>query len=374
MTPIPLLSTMKTAPAVFAVGHSYQIMVPVNCDTLFWVTVNGRDYYDHSNGIIRSAVRMHRVSVPMSELDRARAYTVHSRKIIERKPYFTTTEEPESVTYPFRPLPESGPIRIYHLSDTHGHFDLPIGAARCLGDKTDLLVLNGDIPDHSGDLAHFDLIYRLCESITGGMKPCIFSRGNHDTRGIYAENIADYTPTDGGRSYFTFRLGRVWGLVLDCGEDKPDDHEAYGHTNCCHAFREEETAFLHRVADAKEYEESGIEYRLVIAHHPFTHILKPPFDIEQDIYGEWARILKNDIRPNLMLSGHLHTYEVSQIGGRLDDLGQSCPIVVASTPVSGKDGWVDFIGCAITLDGRDAEVVFDNSRAEVVQKERFPIK
>ena len=127
---------VKYSDAVFAVGHSYQIMVPVNCDTLFWVTVNGRDYYDHSNGIIRSAVRMHRVSVPMQELDTAGAYTVHSRKIIERKPYFTTTEEPESVTYPFHPLPQTGPLRMYHMSDTHGNFENPAGAARILGVET----------------------------------------------------------------------------------------------------------------------------------------------------------------------------------------------------------------------------------------------
>ena len=373
MTLIPLLSTMKTAPAVFAVGHSYQIMVPVNCDTLFWVTVNGRDYYDHSNGIIRSAVRMHRVSVPMQELDAAGAYTVHSRKIIERKPYFTTTEEPESVTYPFHPLPQAGPLRMYHMSDTHGNFENPAGAARILGDDADLLILNGDVPDHSGDVKHFDLIYRLCESVTGGSKPCIFSRGNHDTRGFFAENLEDYTPTDNGRSYFTFRLGRLWGIVLDCGEDKPEEHEAYGHTNCCHAFRLEETEFLHRAAAEKEYEAPGIEYRLVIVHHPFTHLLKAPFDIEQDIYREWAKVLRDEIHPNLMLSGHLHTYEVSQIGGRLDDFGQACPVIVGSTPIGGKMEPLDYIGCAITLQGREVTAVFDNSRCEVLKEETFPL-
>ena len=97
-----LLPEFKTAPAVFAVGNEYQIMVPVKSDLLFWVTVGGDKYYDHSNGIIRSSVRMHRVHVPMDKLDSAGRYTVGYRKIKERKPYFTETEEPVEA------VPETG--------------------------------------------------------------------------------------------------------------------------------------------------------------------------------------------------------------------------------------------------------------------------
>lgn len=48
-----------TAPVVYAVGNSYQIMVPVSCETLMWVAVGDRCYYDDSNGILRSAVTTH---------------------------------------------------------------------------------------------------------------------------------------------------------------------------------------------------------------------------------------------------------------------------------------------------------------------------
>ena len=34
----------------------------------------------------------------------------------------------------------------------------------------------------------------------------------------------------------TFRLGNLWGILLDCGEDKNDDRPEYGGTICCHAF------------------------------------------------------------------------------------------------------------------------------------------
>ena len=92
MTSPALLPEFKTCPAVFAVKNDYQIMVPVKSDLLFWVTVDGKNYYDHSNGIIRSSTRMHRVNVPSSVLDKAGEYTVTYRKIIDRKPYFAETE------------------------------------------------------------------------------------------------------------------------------------------------------------------------------------------------------------------------------------------------------------------------------------------
>ncbi len=360
----PLLPEFKTAPAVFAVKNTYQIMVPVKSDLLFWVTVGGREFHDHSNGIIRSSTRMHRVSVPMKLLDEAGVYTVSYRKIIHRKPYRTETEEVVSAVYPFKPVPAEGPINIYHLSDTHGHYDLPASAAGWFGENIDLLILNGDIPDHSGAVENFDLIYRLCETITRGERPVIFSRGNHDTRGFFAENIADYTPTENGHSYFSFRLGRLWGIVLDCGEDKNDDHVEYGHTVCCHEFRLAETDYLKEIVKnaASEYAADGVTYRLVIVHNPFTHTLPAPFDIEQDTFGEWNDLLGRYVHPQAMIAGHLHTIEISPVGGQLDDKGQHCPVIVAAKPVQ---HYQDFMGSALTLDGGKMIVRFTDSSKTV---------
>ena len=67
---------LKTAPAVFAVHDTYQIMVPVSCECVMWVKVGNECYYDDSNGILRSAVSMHRISVPVDELDKSGKYTV----------------------------------------------------------------------------------------------------------------------------------------------------------------------------------------------------------------------------------------------------------------------------------------------------------
>ena len=80
---------LKTAPAVFAVGENYQIMVSVTAPSLFSVQVGEKTYYDAANGIMRSQSPLHRVTVPMAALDAARGYTVCVRPLVERKPYIT---------------------------------------------------------------------------------------------------------------------------------------------------------------------------------------------------------------------------------------------------------------------------------------------
>lgn len=372
-----LLPEFKTCPAVFAVKNDYQIMVPVKSDVLFWVTVGGKNYYDHSNGIIRSSTRMHRVNIPMSELNRTGEYTVTYRKIIDRKPYFAETEEPVSATYSFRPVPDSDNIRIYHLSDTHGRFEFPAKAATYFGENLDLFVLNGDIPDHSGNVENFDLIFQLCEAVTHGSRTCVFSRGNHDTRGFYAENIADFTPTENGHSYYTFRVGAVWGIVMDCGEDKTDDHAEYGHTVCCHEFRLEETEYLKKViAGAKdEYLADGVKYRLVVVHNPFSYTIEAPFDIEQPLFSEWLKLLGEHVKPELFLTGHLHTTEISPIGGQLDSKGQICPVIVGSKPETDPQTQkhIGFIGCALTLSGGKAHISFTDAEHHVREEQTLTL-
>ncbi len=372
MQAVSLLPEFKTAPAVFAVGDEYQIMVPVKSDLLFWVTVGEDTFYDHTGGVMRSAVPVHRVTVPMALLDRAGAYTVHYRKIVERKPYFPTSEDEVSATYPFRPVPTGAPIRIYHLADTHGHFDLPAAAGAYFGDELDLLVLNGDIPNHSGDLANFDLIYTLAEAITGGQRTVVFSRGNHDMRGFFAERLIDYTPHVAGKSYFTFRVGSLWGMVLDAGEDKPESHEAYSFTNVSHVMRREESAFIKDVianADA-EYAAEGVLHRMVVAHSPFTFKFKEPFDIEEDVYSEWTELLATHVKPDLLLSGHTHRCEVREAGGELDKSG-SIPVVVGSKLLREEKQLVEFFGAALVLDDKGAEVRFTNEKGEVEAAHRI---
>lgn len=357
-------------PTVYAVKNTYIITVPVNEPCLMWVAVGGNEYYDDSNGILRSARLTHRMIVPMEELDAARCYTVRWRRMIERKPYRSEVGEIEEYTSGFRPIdPSKEKINIYNIADAHNRVEGPINAGRYFertGEQLDLLLLNGDIPNHSGDVVYFEAIHKIAAGITGGEIPVVFARGNHDTRGVCAELIADYTPTDNGVSYYTFRLGPVWGLVMDTAEDKPDDNVEYGHTICCEDFRRRETRWLEALcrADVPEYSDGEIKYKLVVVHNPFTERRKPPFDIEEDTFMYWATLLRENIKPHLMICGHVHKCYVTYPDGERDAFGQPCPIVAASK--LSKDDTSFFVGGAITLEGNTADVKFTDNAGEVI--------
>lgn len=118
---------LKTAPAVFAVGDMYQIMVPVNAPSLMWVRVGDKEYFDDACGVLRSDVKVHRMIVPMSELDKAKKYTVCYREIIERKAYFSETDEVCEKELEFCPVMGYN-IRVYQVADTHGYTEAPVKA------------------------------------------------------------------------------------------------------------------------------------------------------------------------------------------------------------------------------------------------------
>lgn len=360
-----MMQKTEKKPCVFAVNDTYHIMVPMTEESLMWVKVGDQCYYDESNGILKSHSGVHRMIVPMEELNRAGKYVLCERVIIKRKPYFTQTEDVQEFTYDFYPVKEDN-ARAYHISDAHNLVDEPIMAARAYG-EIDFLILNGDVINDSGALEHFQVIYDIAYALTKGEKPVVFARGNHDLRGIYAECLEDYTPTDHGKTYYTFQLGSIWGLILDCGEDKGDWHTEYGHTICCHAFRERQTAFIRQVITyAKEqYLAEHIKTRLVLVHNPFTEQIGEPFNIEEDLYREWATLIKEKIKPDLMLCGHFHRIQISYPKDEHDHLGHPCPVVVGATIDQAKK---QYIGSGFAFEEKEIRVTFTSEQGKIVKE------
>ena len=350
---------IRTAPAVFAVGDEYQIMVETTCPCLVWVDVGGESYFDGSNGIMRSKTSVHRVSIPREELDRAGAYTLCVMKMIERKAYFSTTEDAVRDEFRFYPVGK-GTVRAYQIADAHNRINSPVAACRAFEKKygkIDFLILNGDVLDSSQSAENFHNIYVIASELTGGEKPVVFSRGNHDLRGLDAENFAEYTPNRGGSTYYSFTLGDIAGIVLDCGEDKTDDHAEYGHTVCCHGFRKTETKWLEKLT-AEGFGE-GMKHRVVINHVPFTWTIGGPFDIETDIYTRWSELLRERFKPELMITGHMHEAFIDkyEVRGRMP---APCLVMTGSIPknVDGKDV---FVGSGFIFGDDGIKIVFSDS-------------
>ncbi len=337
----------ETTPIVYVVRNTYQILVPVICETVMWVKVGDKCFYDDYNGVLRSDCSVHRMTVPSDLLDQEKQYTVYYRVISERKPYYTVSHNVLAFESNFRPI-EKEPVHICHISDTHNHIQAPIAISNYFDENLDLLILNGDIPNHSGDNSYFSNIHKIASQLTNGEIPVVFARGNHDTRGKYAEKLGDYTPTEFGKTYYTFRVGHIWGIVLDCGEDKSDDHIEYGHTVCFEDFRRRQTEYIKEVIDhcQNEYEAEGVKNRLVIAHIPFTQKFEGQFDIEDETYTLWSKLLREHIRPQLMFCGHVHKAYITNIGDEKDYRGQPCPVIVSAQTRKTEDYYV---GGAIKL-------------------------
>ena len=348
----------KIAPIVYCVKDSYVITVPVTRATVMWVSVDGECRYDDACGVLRSDVSLHKMTVPKALLDGAGKYTVCWRYVEERKPYFPKVSGVYCAEFEF--CPASGErVNVYQIADAHGDVVNTVAAAKRFESehgKIDLLVLNGDIVDHSGSVENFDAIHKISAEISGGRIPVVCTRGNHDLRGVCAEKLTAYIPTHNGKTYYTFRQGNVWGLVLDCAEDKNDDHAEYGFCNCCSAYRREQTEFLKSVVDNadREYAAIGVKHRIVIAHNPFTMKFPEPFNIEEELYAEWVDLLNKNVKPTLLLSGHKHYAKVVNPGDADDGYGQSFPTVIGSVK-DHKTGY--FAGCGLVLDREQISVV-----------------
>lgn len=368
------MCSVQIKPVVCAVGEDYYIMIPTKCEALVKVRVGDTEYFNHSNGIRRSDTRMQRVFVPGYRLNEAGEYTVVFEKVIKRLDYSCLKEPAVSETFTFRPLTKTDGINIYHLSDCHGTYKPSVKAAQWFGDDLDLLVLNGDIASHSTSINDIMLSYKIAYDVTKGSIPVIISRGNHDLRGKYAEQLENLLPSDCGRSYYNVRLGSLWCSLVDCGEDKEDRHREYGGTAAYHSFRLDETEFLKKtVAHAAcEYDAPGVEHKIIISHVPITKRNteecrgERPFDIENDIYNEWCDILKTSVRPDFLLAGHFHQHSVWRAGGPADDRGVPFDVVIGGKPFGDGKG---MIGAAITLNKDDIKVVFTDNNKKVYGEE-----
>lgn len=321
---------LKCLPTVFAVEDKYQISALCEGSALVWVKIGEEIYCDEVGGLLRSLHKIHRIEVPMSVLDEAGEYTVFVEEMIERKSNFPKTNPAISKTFKFTSVPYGKNIKAYHISDAHSRIEAPKKAAENFGDF-DFLILNGDIPDNSCKIENIENVLVLSGEISKGEIPVVFSRGNHDMRGTYAEYFCDMMPSNNGKSYFWVKLGGIFMLILDGGEDKLDIHAEYNNTIRCHAFRRRETEFIKAIIEKGDFNAPDITHKLVISHLAFTHIsANPEFAIEEETYSLWGKLLKEKYKPDLMICGHHHVNKIYPVGDDFDNANQPCTLVLAS--------------------------------------------
>ncbi|HZK20973.1 MAG TPA: metallophosphoesterase [Oscillospiraceae bacterium] len=370
--------SLTVDPVVFVVGDEYQIVWHTTEPSIGWVSVGENVYEDSSGGTMKTLEKVHKVSVPMAQLDTEKSYTVHAQKV-EREPYVVELGTLLEKTYIFRPIDESDGIHIYNLSDNHSSLFPAADTAAYWGDKLDLLILNGDIANDL--MTEDDLVnlINLAAEVTKGGRPVLYTRGNHETRGAYAEQVHKYVGFKGeDEFYFTTRLGSLYLMVLDFAEDKADSHKEYYGLARFEEYRNKQTKFIKNVIENKdtEYEASGVKYKLLISHIRVNN----KNNWHEKFHKEWTNYA-NEIKPDLHLSGHSHRlsymlpavdseYNPDNPDGSYGDssYAHNFTVVMGSKPPggSGEDS-EDFIATAVLLKDDSIDLWFTNQDHEIIE-------
>ena len=180
----------------------------------------------------------------MSELDAADGYTIRSASVYSEAAYLSVTRNEHSVEHKFRPVDASDGLQMYNISGNHERLSGAAAAGNYFGDKLDLLLLNGDIINDVSSMWQISLIYRLANDITGGERPVIFTRGNHECIGKYADELPQYVGSGDGGLYYTVKFGNAFSLVLDTALDKMADNHLFKPASIFEIRREEQAERL----------------------------------------------------------------------------------------------------------------------------------
>ena len=356
------MSFLSRTPVVFAISDRYEIAVNFKYEGICSITVGDKEYFSEVAGIKLSEQTFHKISVPMAELDSAKKYTVNFRRTVIKRSYFPVFEKTVSLTFEFKPILNKDKINAYHLADVHYNFEKGVNCAKFFGDNLDLLIVNGDIGEVEEE-KNFTELYAFLADITGGKIPVIFTRGNHDTRGVLAYRFPQYFPTENGNHYYTTSLGDLFFIILDCGEDKNDDHPEYNSVNLFKQYREKQIDFI------KNIKVPTGKTPICITHMCPGRTSKHKndiFNIDLDVYAEWVKGL-NALKVKLMIAGHTHKAEIIKPNGAV--IPHDYPILIGSQlNALGK-----LYGTAITFENKKAICSFTDDNCKIKHTETIDL-
>ncbi len=349
-------------PAVMVIKNRYDIVVNTLEEGVCYVKVGRKTFYASESGIMPSVTLVHKFSVPQKLLDEKKSYTVYYKRVYNRKENFPEVGRLQKVTYSFRPIEKTDDIRVFYAADIHAYWDEAYGCATGCG-PLDLYIVNGDFGE-SSSYEKLRLFNKLIGDVTKGEIPSLVGRGNHDTRGKLAEKVTDYMACENGKAYFDFTVGPIGGLVLDCGEDKYDNHPEYRSLNFFEQYRKDELKFL------KKLKPSDKPFRFAVCHVPFmsSYSMCGQFDIMPDLYAKWGKEVDR-LNLEFMICGHHHVTEYYPSGHVSDKFPHSYPVVLGSALK--KDPFT-LVGTLIRLKRDGSEMAYYNQKGECLQS--FTVK
>lgn len=331
---------IKYGPYLQNVGDNEATIVWVtNKNSVSWVEVapddgshfyaKERPQYYHTIFGKKNIGTLHRVTIDSLKPQSSYRYRIYSKEVLSETPYLVTygrvaaSDAYRKNPFTFSTLDSSKPTTDFVVvNDIHADSELFTSLINNEKmDSVDLVFLNGDMQTHmNSEKELFDGFLSQTSKLFASETPMFFVRGNHETRGVFSTRYMDYFPSSTGKPYYTFSQGPVFFVVLDPGEDKPDNDIEYHGLADFDRYRREETAWLKGVVESEEFKKAKV--KIVMIHIP-------------PMGGTWHGNLElnrlfmpllNNAGIDLMICAHEHKHRFMKIG----DDGANFPMLVNS--------------------------------------------
>lgn len=269
-------------------------------------------YYEVLNGRRQARRTLHKVRLNNLTAGKSYRYRVFSKEVLHWESHNNIIYGKTVATNVYNKKPlvfktfrnQADNISFVVLNDIHGRADFMKKLCAQVDFKAlDFVMQNGDMANsiESEEQIFTDFI-DASVSLFASETPFMYCRGNHETRGKYADFLPEYLPTEDNKFYHFYTIGNTAFLVLDCGEDKPDSDIEYSGISEFDRYREIQAQWLAKVIESDEFKKA--EKKVV-----FLHI--PP------MVGSWHGTqhlmqlfvpLLNKAKVDVMFSGHTHKY------------------------------------------------------------------
>ena len=273
------------------------------------------------------------------------SYEVVATRVVKLKAYWPDKGlDVRSGPHQFTTFDRDSPsVSFSVVTDTHENTDLIDRLNQAIDwESTDFLV-------HAGDAFHwidteehlFRAWLRPTAAGLGHTTSLFLVRGNHEMRGPFARRLLDYIPSPEGRFYYARDAGPVHLMVLDTGEDKPDDTNVYAGLNRMAPYRAAELAWFREHVETTA-RVSEAPFRVILMHQPNWGWLPDGSDA-------WVETA-NAAGVDLVIAGHRHRSSYTPPG---PDVGHSYHLlVVGQEQVARVEATADELEVVVTgLDG-----------------------
>ena len=236
---------------------------------------------------------------------------VASSDVYNRQPYMFTTAAPVKKTADFLMVNDIHADSL-KFADLMKNFDKA---------KHDFVLLNGDMVSFMDTEDQiFDGFINQAADMFATEKPFVMVRGNHESRGAAATKYMSFFPSATGKPYYTFTDGLIFFIVLDGGEDKPDNDIEYSRTSFADDYRLEQAEWLKQVVETPEFK--AAPFKVAVVHVP------PVLDTWHGALHAKKVIVPilNAAGIDLMLSGHHHVLRYAEAGKE----GTDFPVLINS--------------------------------------------